>query len=263
MKFRLALIIIFISVISLLFISGCAASNTTENIEILPADRLVKRLEANRRKIKSIEANGTLTVKTSDFNNSASFRIIVQKPDSICLTIMGPFGIELAQALVTKKNFIFYDAMNNTAYKGLANDDIIKNIFKINLSFNDLLDAFIGSVNLTERLYKSPSHYEIEYDKYLLTYIDSTSMISSKYKIDIKNLGISNFIIQNKQNKILMEADYSNFNIIENVAVPFNISLTNKLNNQYLNIEYSSFNANKKNVRIDFQLPADANVIEW
>ena len=31
---------------------------------------------------------------------------------------MGPFGIELAQAVVGKKNFIFYDALNNVAYEG-------------------------------------------------------------------------------------------------------------------------------------------------
>ena len=75
---------------------------------------------------------------------------------------MGPFGIELAQALVTNKSFVFYDALHNTAYEGESTDEVLKNIFKIDLPFNDLLDAFIGSVNLTSKLYKQPTGYSVD-----------------------------------------------------------------------------------------------------
>ena len=100
----------------ILSISGCVPSKPTEEVEILPAERLVNKLEVNRRRIKTFEGSGTLYIKSPQLDNKASFQITLVKPDSIYLSIMGPFGIQLAQALVTNDNFIFYDALQNTAY---------------------------------------------------------------------------------------------------------------------------------------------------
>ncbi len=93
---------------TLILIIGCVPSQPTEDYELLPSERLTNKLEANRRKIKSFDGNGTIIVNTLEMDNSATFRVVLQKPDSIYLTIMGPFGIELAQALVTKEKFVFY-----------------------------------------------------------------------------------------------------------------------------------------------------------
>ena len=169
------LIVLFVLII---LIDGCVHSKPVEDIELLPSERLINKLEANRRKIKNFEGIGVFEIESEQFNNSANFQIIMQKPDSIYFSVLGPFGIELAQALVTKDNYIFYDALKNTAYRGGVDDDILKNIFKVNLSFADLLDAFIGSVNLTSNLYKQPSRYSVEGEQYVLTYIDNETELT-------------------------------------------------------------------------------------
>ena len=94
---KLSLMLLLLSNIFLL-ITGCVPSQPTEEFELLPSERLTNKLEANRRKIKSFEGTGTIFVNTPSMDNSATFRKILQKPDSIYLTIMGPFGSELAQA---------------------------------------------------------------------------------------------------------------------------------------------------------------------
>ena len=99
-------------------------SKPLDEVEILPSERLINKLEANRRKIKNFEGIGILSIESEQYDNSASFRVVMQKPDSIYLTILGPFGIELAQALVTNENYIFYDALENKAYTGEVNEDI-------------------------------------------------------------------------------------------------------------------------------------------
>ncbi len=248
--------------IAILF-SGCIPSKPTEDIEILPSERLINKLEANRRKIRNFEGVGTITIKSSKFNNSASFRIVLEKPDSIYLSIMGPFGIELAQALVTKDNFVFYDALQNTAYEGAADEQVLRQIFKIDLSFSDLMDAFIGSVNLTSHLYKDPTKYDIDYDKYVLTYVDSSSMKTTQYKVDIRQLGITDYKILNPSDDLVLEGKYSKFDLLENVAVPYKIQILNHKENQQLFIDYKTMAANKRNINIDFHLPSDATVIKW
>ena len=245
------------------FFNGCSASSTSEEVEILPADRLVKKLEANRRKIRSFEGSGTLTIKTPDFNNSAAFNVVMIKPDSIYLTIMGPFGIELAQALVTKRAFTFYEVLSNTIYMGETNDDVLRNILRLDISFTDLLDAIIGAVNLTDRLYKNPDSYKVQNDKYVVAYNDSLQNTISTYAIDIRSLGITQYTLQTSKGKELLLGEYSNFSLTESVATPKKISITNKQENEYLQIEYKNISANQKSIQIDFKFPTDATIIRW
>lgn len=242
---------------------GCVPSKPTEDVELLPSERLINKLEANRRKIKNFEGIGVFEIESEQFNNSANFQIIMQKPDSIYFTVLGPFGIELAQALVTKDNYIFYDALQNTAYRGGVDDDILKNIFKVNLSFSDLLDAFIGSVNLTPNLYKQPSSYSVEGEQYVLTYVDQENDLTSVYKVDIRQLGITNYNLKSDDKRINLEGKYSKFELIENVAIPFNIEIMNIVQNQKVKIRYKNIYANAKGVKVKFELPGDAEIIEW
>jgi len=243
-------------------ITACVPSQPTEDFELLPSERLTNKLEANRRRIKTFEGNGTLTVN-SPVENSATFRIVLLKPDSIYLTIMGPFGIELAQALVTKSNFIFYDALQNTAYTGDVNSNALRSIFRINLSFDDLLDAFIGSVNLTNNLYHPPDEYFVDGDKYVLTYYDSTRENKTVYKVDVRQLGITEYQLFDLNGELTLQGNYKDFELLENVAVPYKISIDNKIDEQKISIDYKKIKVNNENIRVDFKVPNDAVIIKW
>lgn len=242
---------------------GCVPSKPTDDFELLPSERLINKLEANRRKIKNFEGVGVFEIKSEQYNNSANFQVVMQKPDSIYFSVLGPFGIELAQATVTKDDYIFYDAIQNTAYYGKVNDDILKNIFKINLSFADLLDAFIGSVNLTPNLYKQPDNYSVQGEQYVLTYIDNDKELKSIYKVDIRQLGITDYSLSSFDKTIDLEGKYSKFELIENVAIPFSIEISNKVQNQDVKIRYKNIYANSKGLKVKFELPDDAEKIEW
>lgn len=253
----------FIIIIFLTGFYGCVPSQPTEEFELLPSERLINRLEVNRRKIRNMEGNGTMFVKTPQLENSASYRVILQKPDSMQLSIMGPFGIELAEALVTGDEFIFYDALQNTAYTGETNSDALQNIFRIDLTFEDIMDAFVGSINLTENLYKTPDKYEVEYDKYVLTYNDPKKNITKRFKVDVRELAITDYEITSAEGDVNIVCKYSKFELIEGVAVPFKIDIFNKPQNQRVSIEYKKIVTNKNSIGIDFLLPDDATVISW
>lgn len=256
------LLLFTLTFLSPLFFNGCVPSKPTEDIEILPAERLINKLEVNRRRIQSFEGSGTFQIKSNEYNNTASFNVVLIKPDSIYLTIMGPFGIELAQALVSKDNYIFYDALQNTAYKGKVDNDVLKNIFKVNLSFNNLLDAFVGSVNLTKELYETPTTYDVDDDQYIVTYVDSSTKTSTKYNVDIRQLGITKYELADNDNLIL-EGKYTDFGYLENVPVPYHIVVKNEKENQTITIDYKKMRANKNDIAINFNLPEDAAVIKW
>lgn len=259
---KISLIILFLANI-LLIITGCVPSQPTEEFELLPSERLTNKLEANRRKIKNFEGTGTLFVKSAIMDNSATFRIVFQKPDSIYLTIMGPFGIELAEALVTKEKFTFYDALKNTAYIGSVNSNALQSIFRINLSFEDLVDAFIGSVNLTSNLYRAPDEYFVEDEKYVMTYLDSARTNKTIYRVDVRQLGITDYQLFGFDDELMLQGKYSDFELLENVAVPYKIAIENKTDDQKISIDYKKISVNKKNILINFNIPDDATIIKW
>lgn len=258
-------IIRFLVAVSLLpFVyNGCVPSKPIDEIELLPSERLINKLEANRRKIKNFEGVGIIQIESELYDNSASFRVIMKKPDSVYFTIMGPFGIELAQSLVTKDRYVFYDALENTAYTGELDENVLREIFKIDLSFTDLLDAFVGSVNLTRNLYTKPYSYEVEGDQYVLTYREIESGITTKYKVDIRELGITNYAINAADNSVDLEGNYSSFELIEGVAIPFEIDVNNKVENQNIRIKYKNIVVNERDLYVNFKIPDDASVIEW
>lgn len=259
---KISLTILFLANI-LLIITGCVPSQPTEEFELLPSERLTNKLEANRRKIKNFEGTGTLFVKSAIMDNSATFRIVLQKPDSIYLTIMGPFGIELAEALVTKEKFSFYDALKNTAYIGSVNSNALQSIFRINLSFEDLVDAFIGSVNLTSNLYRAPDEYFVEDEKYVMTYLDSARTNKTIYRVDVRQLGITDYQLFGFDDELMLQGKYSDFELLENVAVPYKIAIENKTDDQKISIDYKKISVNKKNILINFNIPDDATIIKW
>lgn len=258
-------LLISFSLFSLLtiFMAGCAPSKQTLKPEILSAERLVDKLEVNRRRIRAFEGSGSLVINSGGVENKALFKITLVKPDSIQLSIMGPFGIELGDAVVTGDHYIFYDALQNTAYEGEVNENVLKNIFRIDLPFSDLMDAFLGAVNLTNHLYKKPTKYSVDYDKYVLTYIDSSNQQTNVYHVDIRQLGITDYDITNLSGDLLFTGKYSDFDLVENVAVPYSVDINDNQDNQTLSIKYKKIVANKPYIHLNFSIPNDANIIKW
>lgn len=262
MKKLYSLITAFV-IILLLNVSGCAPTQIVREKASLSSERLINKLEANRRKIKNFEGSGTLKVDSNQLKTSASFKVTLVKPDSISLIIMGPFGIELAQTLVTKNDFKFYDVLHNTLFIGETNEHVLRDIFRIDLPFSDLMDAFIGSVNLTKHLYKEPNKYSELDDVYKLTYSDSSKNLTTNYTIDMNKLGIVDYKLSDKSGDAILTGKYSKFNMIENVAVPFEIDVQNRRENQQVKIHYKKIVTNSKDISINFKIPDDAKVLRW
>jgi len=254
-------ILLIIEILPFVF-NSCVPSKPTDEVELLPSERLINKLEVNRRRIRNFEGSGTIEVQTPKLNNSADFRVVIQKPDSIYLSIMGAFGIELAQILVTRDNFIFYDALENTAYEGTPDNDFLQDIFHIDLPFNDIMDAFVGSVNLTQNLYKLPDDYKVDYDQYVLTYNDSLMSSKTQYRVDIRQLGITKYTLWDKNGDIALQGKYSKFNMVQGVPIPYKIEVQRSQEGQLININYKKMDANDKEIYIDFSIPKDASIIK-
>ena len=254
---------IIVGFLLVIFASCSSTSEINKEVEILPANRLVKRLEANRRKIKTFEGSGIISIETPKMNAKASFEVFIKKPDSIKFAIYGPFGIDLGQALVTNSEFEFHDVLRNNVYRGRTDNELLKKIFHIDLSFSELIDAFAGAVNLTSKLRETPSKYELKDDSYILSYADTNSTKESIYEIFTDNLAISKYKLLISENNPLFEGRYSKFKMYNKVAIPRVTIVENKKQNQKVHIEYRNITVNEEIENLKLEIPTDAKVKEW
>ncbi len=244
-------------------VNSCVPSKPVEEERILPADRLMKKLEANRRKVKTFLGSGTINLDSPQLTAKATFQVVIKKPDSIRISFYGPFGIDLAQAVTTKRDFVFFDVINNRVYKGVTKNLSLKNIFKIDLTFNELMDAFAGAVDLTDKLRREPDDLFINKDTYYLTYSDNFTGRQSQYEILVDNLAITKYKIIEKPDNSVLEGTYKDFENFEDVPIPYKIKINYELMNQNINIDYRSIKVNKDVSSLTFTIPEDAEVIEW
>ncbi len=257
-KYYYLLLLIILSILS-----ACAPTKTIEKEKLISPDRLVVKLEANRRKIKSFVGSGVINVQNKELKAKSNFEVNLKKTDSLRVDFFGPFGIELAQAVVSSNGFLFYDVINNKVYKGNLKEDVLQKILKVNLSFNDVIDALTGSVNLTDKLRREPDKFDYENNFYKLTYIDSINSIEKVFLVKADDFSISESIVQNFKGEKLLEAKFSNFKIFDNVPIPYEIKINDFRNNQQLKIEYRNINVNKELPNLNIEIPDDAKILEW
>jgi len=244
-------------------VQNCVPSKPNMEERVLTSDRLIKKLEANRRQIKTLKGTGVIKVQTPQVDAKANFEVMIKKPDSIKISIFGPFGIDLAEALVTKDEYIFFDIMKNNVYTGRVSQDVLKRIFKVNLTFDELINAFAGAVNLTDKLSREPDIYNVLDENYILTYRDTLNFKESVYKIKIDDLAITDYNILTMNNNLLLSGTYSDFRKYSDVPVPFRTKVENVDDNQTVNIEYRRVNVNDELRGLQITIPEDANVIQW
>ena len=254
---------IFILIVLIIgFLISCVPSKPTYEEAPLPADRLVKKLEANRRKIKTFEGSGVINVETPKIEAKASFEVFLKKPDSLKFVIYGPFGIDIAQALITDSEFIFHDVIKNIVYKGRSTNHLLNKIFHIDLTFNEILDAFAGAVNLTEKLRLEPDAFNLVDDNYQLIYYDTLAGKQSDYQIQINNLAIKNYKLYKVPDILLFEGIYDDFRLFNSVAIPYSTIVHNTIDNQKVIIDYRNIAVNIDIKKLSLDIPSDAKIKE-
>jgi len=101
-----------------LLMIGCATAPKPAENSSLTSMEVLYRLQRNTNVLQSFTAEGMITVTTPTMNQSAGFDLATRGADSVRMNVYGPFGITVGSAFFTKAEFIAYNALNNTVYRG-------------------------------------------------------------------------------------------------------------------------------------------------
>ncbi len=242
---------------------GCVPSKPVYEEKTASYERLIRKIEANKRRIKTFYGVGSLGVFSKEENLSGNFEVYIKRPDSLKIVIYGPFGIDLAQVLLTKSNFKFYDIMNNTLHMGRVNSDVLKSIIKMNITFEELYESLTGAMSLSDKLSSTPAILNNNEGTLELTYTDQPANRKNIYYVNAADLTVNSYKVTSMTDKEILTGTYQNYKTYDEIAVPKNTALEYKENRQKLLIEYRNIEVNKIIESIDFTVPDDVRIIKW
>jgi outer membrane lipoprotein-sorting protein len=248
-----------------LILSACSASKPEEKeLQKIPIKEIKQKVNQISHAIETLEANGTISIDSPEMSSSGSIEIKIKKPDTVYVKIEGPFGIDIALALITRNDFIYYNVQENKVYSGPSTDINIGAILRIKISFDQLINSFSGSFHFEDELTDS-TEAASENNSYVLQV--NRPLYKQKYYVDPINYFISRYTALDVSNKPVLDVNYSNFKteIAEglNINFPYNITINRPENNQTVWLQYETKEINKKNLTFKMKVPKSAKVIKW
>ncbi len=214
-----------------------------------------ERVRENLERIQTLTGSGTLSVESPEMAGSGSFEIVLRKPDSVLLRIEGPFGIEVGSALVTRKEFRFYNSLQNQLIFGDTSPANISRYLRMNVTFDDLLNLFAGSSFFPEDQ-SSAGDLSVEENLYVLTYRwpDHTR----RYWVDPASLLIAKIQHLDSRGILTTEQRYSNFRASGDVTFPSDIRFIMNSERRILSVHYGKTTMNSELLDFTMRVPDNA-----
>lgn len=239
---------------------SCATNKSSFRNEAVSSLEVHETVRVNQIRMRSARGEGTISVETPTMAQSGSFVLILRKPDSLLINLRGPFGIKVGSALLTRKDFWFYNSLQNRVFTGETNPKNLFRVLHVNLSFDDLLNLFTGGVFQAGDL-GTPNETGVEDDHYIYFYRDSSG--THKYFIDPQSLLITKIQNLDDSGKLLFEQRFLNFQTIDSTLVPLNIRIVQPRDRRMVSVVYSDLELNQDNLQFTFSYPQNAERVQW
>lgn len=241
-----------------LFYSCTASQNNIK--EDLTFSELISLVNKNSEKLSSLDADGEISIDSPELSNSGSITVSINKPDSVYTKLEGPFGIDIADLLITRDNFIYYKPQDNTVIKGPSNSHYLGIIMKIKIDFDDIVNAFSGKFIFRDEINEN-GKLTIADDNYLMTI--NTEKEIKKYWIDPENFFVKKAGTYDLNGKTKIEILYENFYEKDGIHFPKKITIERPKEKQYIWLTYynEEFNNNKLTYRL--KIPKSAKQVIW
>jgi outer membrane lipoprotein-sorting protein len=252
---------IFIILISCSATQGVRESSDSTKINWTISE-LKQKINETYTSLKSFDAEGDISFETSDMNNSGTFVLSLVKPDSIFIKLEGPFGMSVASMLITRENFLYYNAMENVIYKGTTNSDNLSYILNFKINFDDLISSLSGNFFFRDTS-SDKSKMKLEYNNILISTYDDSTFEYKKYWLDSGEFYINNYKIYNNSMILLLEAEYENFDKTNGIFFPDKITINKPLDKQHVWINYTRKKMNINHLNYKLKYPKSAKEIIW
>lgn len=222
MKHRIV-IILSIAASAALVLNGCSTGETVLPDRSMEAAEIIGRVNALPASVRTFIAGGSLSVETPQMSQSVGFDLAVRKPDSVLITVTGPFGITFGKGLFTRRSFVAYNALNNTVYEGNPAVGMRSLPFLSGIDIGVLIDALSG-VRRIDDAFGEPDSFVVGTRSFILTYLGNPH--KTTFYIDMQSYLITRVVTYRDDDSVLWEERYSYSGTPDGLWEPSTIRIT-------------------------------------
>lgn len=249
------------TVILTLYLVSCSS---TKNIEQKPFNihDVIENINKSGEKLKSLKGSGNISLENESGGNSGNFRATLLKPDSLYISITGPFGINIVKAFIERDTFLFHDAFNNVIVTGKTSKKNINEIFRVNIGFEDMMSIVSCVPDFSRENGIIPQiNPNFNDNEAVIIYEKEGDII--KYYLNLENRYITKRIVYSGSGKITREEKYQSYYKFNDTWIPRSIQITLPIENQSLSLYFEKQEFNTKDLNFSVPIPKDTKVLHW
>lgn len=234
---------------------GSVASTELGSVETVEEARV--QLERNQEAIRSMKAEGVLSIESGDFAQKAGFYLTLLKPDSVLVQLEGPFGIKLGFALLTRETFSFYNSLTNEVITGPTTQNNLEKVLNFPLSYDDVLNLFLGALFLEDDK-REPD--DLQTDSGQLVAVFNHSRGRRMYYIDPTTKQVLRIRHFDGRNRPVLDQRFTNYTAQDGIVIPFRIRQIQEQGRRMAAISYNLVSLNKTNSFSPPAIPQNAEI---
>lgn len=224
--------------------------------------------EVNRRSemVDNIISSGDISVKVpakgrqEAIDQSGSIEIHVKKKDDVWFDITGTFGVRGAMAHFNRKNFVFFNSLGDEVITGSSSIINIGTLTKVRCTFDDLVNAFSGTVRIPKSKTDELSMKE-EGNQYVVAL--KRGNIIRKYWVDKDNYSVYKYIYYGKSGATLLQIEFSRFSTYGESTYAKKVEIRRPKQGEYFSVSLETINLNQSNISFSVDYPSDVKIKKW
>ncbi len=234
-------------------------SNEKDPVKIHIAE-IIKEVNNRSSFVDNIISSGDVTVKTAKIDESGSIEVHVKKKDDVWFDITGTLGVRAAMAHFNRKNFVFFNSLADEVVMGSSTIINIGTLAKIRCTFDDLVNAFSGTVRIAKGKTDELSMDETS-SQYVIALKRGT--ITRKYWVDKDSYSVSKYAYFGKTGATLIQFEFSSFSNIGQSSYAKKIEIRRPSKGEYFSVAFDNVSLNQSYVSFQVDYPSDVVVKRW
>lgn len=252
--------LIVAALMCVIFYSCTAADTEKTRVSDITYEELKAKVNQNAGKLRSLDADGEISIDSPTLSNNGTITVSINKPDSVYTKIEGPFGLDIANVLITRSNFVYYNVMDNRVIRGPSSSKNLAIIMRIKVEFDDIVNAFSGNFMIGNDGY-TQDEIRMTDNNYIITTRGEAGI--KKYWINNENYYVVKYGEYDTQGNTNLEITYDSFYEKDDIHFPKKITLVRPKEKQNIWLTYSKEDFNNDKLTYRLRIPKSAKETEW
>ncbi len=239
--------------------AGCAGSGGIDTRRPLTPDDVMRHVEAKNAETFAVSATGKISIDSPELSNTGNLAVNLLKPDSVYIEVTGPFGVSAVKGLVTRREFTFYNGLENTVLTGRTTSGNLRNVLRVAIDFDDIMQILAGTSGFSKALPGITPEGSLQDDVYRIVWRGPKETV--EYEVDTRYEAVRRYQRRSESGDILEEITYKDFRRMHGRYRPNIIALSRPPSEESLVIIYDRQVINDLPMDFSFKIPTAARRI--